>query len=97
MTTPEDGPPTRRAVRFFWSTLIAASVASVAGNIAHAVLAEPGHAAIAATAAVLPPAVLLGATRPLRGRASARALTPTPSSARPSQDQEDRRTTKTTS
>jgi uncharacterized protein DUF2637 len=52
----------RRAVRFFWTTLIAASGASVAGNIAHAVLAHPGHALIAATAAVVPPAVLLGAT-----------------------------------
>jgi Protein of unknown function (DUF2637) len=52
----------RRAVRFFWTTLIAASGASVAGNIAHAVLAHPGHAPIAATAAVVPPAVLLAAT-----------------------------------
>jgi hypothetical protein len=52
----------KRAVRFFWCTLIAASGASVAGNIAHAVLAHPGHARIAATAAVIPPAVLLGAT-----------------------------------
>jgi len=47
-------PETRRAVRFFWSTLIAATGASVAGNITHAVLAAPGHATIAATAAVVP-------------------------------------------
>jgi hypothetical protein len=52
----------RRAVRFFWCTLIAASGASVVGNIADAVLAHPGHAPIAATAAAVPPAVLLGAT-----------------------------------
>jgi hypothetical protein len=59
--SPDDGVR-RRATRFFWSMLMAASVASVAGNIAHAVLAEPGHAPIAATAAVVPPAVLLGST-----------------------------------
>jgi hypothetical protein len=60
--TPDNGAHTHRAARFFWSILMAASVASVAGNIAHAVLAEPGHALIAATAAVVPPAVLLGST-----------------------------------
>lgn len=60
-----DGTPethTRRAVRFFWSTLIAAAGASVAGNIAHEVLGTPRHATIAATVAVVPPAVLLGST-----------------------------------
>jgi Protein of unknown function (DUF2637) len=55
-------PDTRRATRFFWSTLIAATAASVAGNIAHAVLSAPGHAVISAAAAVVPPAVLLGST-----------------------------------
>jgi len=60
--TATDYAVRRRAVRFFWSTLIAATGASVAGNVAHAVLAEPGHALIAATAAVVPPAVLLGST-----------------------------------
>lgn len=52
----------KRAVRFFWCTLILATGASVAGNVAHAVLAHPGNAPIAAAAAVVPPAVLLGAT-----------------------------------
>ncbi|MCV7100893.1 MULTISPECIES: DUF2637 domain-containing protein [Mycobacterium] len=62
VTNPIADGARRRAVRFFWSTLIAAAGASVAGNIAHAVLAEPGHALIAAAAAVVPPAVLLGST-----------------------------------
>jgi Protein of unknown function (DUF2637) len=62
MTAPDNGAPTRRAVRFFWSTLIAATAASVAGNIAHAVLAAPGNAAIGAAAAFVPPVVLLGST-----------------------------------
>jgi hypothetical protein len=52
----------KRATRFFWCTLILATGASVAGNVAHAVLTHPEHAPIAATAAVIPPAVLLGAT-----------------------------------
>ena len=51
--TPDNGAHTRRAVRFFWCTLIAATGASVAGNIAHAVLVEPGHPPIAAAAAVV--------------------------------------------
>ncbi|WP_307857409.1 DUF2637 domain-containing protein [Mycobacterium sp. SM1] len=34
----------------------------MAGNVAHALLAVQGHAPIAATAAVVPPAVLLGST-----------------------------------
>lgn len=50
----------KRATRFFWCTLILASGASVCGNIAHAVLAHPGHAQIAA--AVVPPAVAVAAT-----------------------------------
>jgi hypothetical protein len=52
----------KRAVPYFWCTLILATGASMAGNVAHAVLAQPHHALIAATAAVVPPAVLLGAT-----------------------------------
>lgn len=52
----------KRATRFFWATLCAATGASVCGNVAHAVLAQPHHAAVTATAAVVPPAVLLGAT-----------------------------------
>lgn len=62
MTEEVVGGVRKRASRFFWGTLILAAGASVAGNIAHAVLAHPGHAPIAATAAVVPPAVLLGAT-----------------------------------
>src|SRR5258708_28311723 len=50
------------AVRFFWCTLVSATGASAAGNIAHAMLAEPHHAVIAAAAAVGPPADLLRAT-----------------------------------
>lgn len=54
---------TRRASRFFWSTLAAATAASVAGNITHAVLAaSAGSTAVAAAAAVVPPVVLLAAT-----------------------------------
>jgi hypothetical protein len=56
------GDVDRRAVRFFWCTLFAATGASVAGNIAHALLAAPGHVSIAAAASVVPPAVLLTST-----------------------------------
>lgn len=56
------GSVRKRAARFFWCTLIAASGASVAGNIAHAVLAHPDRAQIAALAAVVPPAVAVAAT-----------------------------------
>jgi Protein of unknown function (DUF2637) len=52
-----------KAVRFFWAWLIAATSVSVAGNVAHAVLTAPsGRLGLAAAAAVVPPAVLLGAT-----------------------------------
>ncbi|AIT13444.1 hypothetical protein SEA_ZENTIME222_31 [Mycobacterium phage ZenTime222] len=53
----------RNAAWFFWSTLGAASTASIAGNVAHA-LSNPAAASptIAAGMAVGPPAVLLGAT-----------------------------------
>ncbi len=54
---------TRGAVRFFWTWLLLATTVSVAGNVAHAVLtAPPGTVRLAAAAAVVPPAVLLGAT-----------------------------------
>lgn len=54
---------TRGAVRFFWTWLFLATSVSVAGNVAHAVLtAPPGTVRLAAAAAVVPPAVLLGAT-----------------------------------
>ena len=53
----------RKAARFFWAWLIAATSVSVAGNVAHAVLSAPsGRLQLAAAAAVVPPAVLLGAT-----------------------------------
>lgn len=51
------------AVRFFWIWLILATSVSVAGNVAHAVLTAPtGTLRLAAAAAVVPPAVLLGST-----------------------------------
>ena len=51
------------AIRFFWSWLILATTASVAGNVAHAWFnTVAANAAVAAVAAVVPPAVLLGAT-----------------------------------
>ena len=51
------------ATRFFWVWLIAATGVSVAGNVAHAVLTAPtGRVPLAAAAAVVPPAVLLGST-----------------------------------
>lgn len=54
---------TRAAVRFFWAWLLLATGVSVAGNVTHAVLAAPpGTVRLAAAAAVVPPAVLLGAT-----------------------------------
>jgi hypothetical protein len=54
---------TRTAVRFFWIWLILATSVSVAGNVAHAVLTAPsGTVRLAAAAAVVPPAVLLGST-----------------------------------
>ena len=52
---------TRGAVRFFWIWLIPATSVSVAGNVAHAVLTAPSATVrLAAAAAVVPPAVLLG-------------------------------------
>lgn len=52
----------RRGVRFFWAWLILATGASVAGNVAHALLAAAHSPTVAAAAAVVPPAVLLGST-----------------------------------
>jgi hypothetical protein len=52
-----------RAVRFFWTVLIAASAASIAGNAEHALLhATTAPAAVAATVATAPPLVLLAST-----------------------------------
>jgi Protein of unknown function (DUF2637) len=62
MSEEKVGGARKRATRFFWCTLILATGASVCGNVAHAVLAQPEHAPIAATAACVPPTVLLGAT-----------------------------------
>jgi Protein of unknown function (DUF2637) len=56
-------PTTVGAARFFWVWLILATGVSVAGNVAHAVLSAPmGRVGLAAAAAVVPPAVLLGST-----------------------------------
>jgi hypothetical protein len=50
-------------MRFFWIWLILATSVSVAGNVAHAVLTAPSATVrLAAAAAVVPPAVLLGST-----------------------------------
>src|ERR1700737_2090878 len=60
-TQPDDGA--RAATRFFWAWLFAATSMSVAGNVTHAIMNAPrGTAALAAAAAVVPPAVLLGST-----------------------------------
>jgi Protein of unknown function (DUF2637) len=56
-------PTAGGAVRFFWVWLMLATGVSVAGNVAHAVLTAPmGTVRLAAAAAVVPPAVLLGST-----------------------------------
>src|ERR1700756_1073088 len=53
----------RSVTRFFWGWLFAATSMSVAGNVTHAVMNAPrGTVALAAAAAVVPPAVLLGST-----------------------------------
>lgn len=66
-TRRSDGGPAvadeRRAVRFFWTALILATGASVAGNVTHAVLNAPASTVtVAAAAALVPPTVLLGST-----------------------------------
>ena len=51
------------AARFFWLWLFTATSMSVAGNVTHAIINAPrGAVALAAAAAVVPPAVLLGST-----------------------------------
>jgi Protein of unknown function (DUF2637) len=51
------------AARFFWVWLVTASSMSVAGNVTHAIMNAPrATVALAAAAAVVPPAVLLGST-----------------------------------
>jgi hypothetical protein len=50
-----------RAVRFFWGFLISATVVSLIGNIAHAVLQYIPHVVIQIGAAAVPPIALLGA------------------------------------
>lgn len=63
MTVEEASGDVRGAARFFWTWLFLATAVSVAGNVAHAVLtAPPGTVRLAGAAAVVPPAVLLGAT-----------------------------------
>jgi hypothetical protein len=55
-------PEVQHAKRFFWTWLIGATVASVAGNVVHALLGHAASPAVAAAAAIVPPLVLLGAT-----------------------------------
>jgi len=64
MTTPAPTVPfARRASRFLWTWLILAAAASVAGNVAHAILNAPKETAVlSAAASVVPPVVLLGST-----------------------------------
>jgi hypothetical protein len=51
------------SARFFWVWLVTASSTSVAGNVTHAIMTAPrAMVALAAAAAVVPPAVLLGST-----------------------------------
>src|SRR6478609_10823238 len=57
------GVSSKRAVRFFWTWLTIATSASITANVTHAILNAPnGSTALAAAAAVVPPAVLLGST-----------------------------------
>jgi hypothetical protein len=51
----------RRAVRFFWAFLIAATLVSLVGNIAHAVLPYIPHVVVQIGAAAVPPIALLAA------------------------------------
>jgi len=53
-----------RATRFFWSVLLLATAASVAGNVTHAILKVGGGSlmVVAAAVAMVPPIVLLAAT-----------------------------------
>nr|VTP02290.1 hypothetical protein BIN_B_04444 [Mycobacterium riyadhense] len=61
-----EAPTRRRAVRFFWVVLIAASGASIAGNAVHAAVnATEVPAWLAAAVATAPPLVLLASTEGL--------------------------------
>lgn len=51
----------RRAVRFFWSLLIGATLVSLTGNVTHAVLPYIPHVVIQIGAAAVPPIALLAA------------------------------------
>ncbi len=51
----------RRAVRFFWSLLIGATLVSLIGNITHAVLPYVPHVVVEIGAAAVPPVALLAA------------------------------------
>ncbi len=52
----------RRALRFFWAWLLGATLVSLAGNIAHALLTAPtGSRWLAGAVAAVPPTVLLAA------------------------------------
>jgi hypothetical protein len=50
-----------RAVRFFWTLLFGATIVSLLGNIAHALLPYMPHVVIQIGAAAVPPVVLLAA------------------------------------
>jgi hypothetical protein len=54
----------RRAVRFFWGLLIGATLASLTGNVTHAVLPHVPHVAIQIGAAAVPPIALLEISAP---------------------------------
>jgi hypothetical protein len=51
----------RRAVRFFWSLLIGATLISLVGNVAHAVLPYIPRIVVQTGAAAVPPIALLAA------------------------------------
>jgi hypothetical protein len=56
----------KQATNFFWRWLIGSSAASMIGNVAHAMFnTDTGNVAVAALAALVPPAVLLAATHGL--------------------------------
>lgn len=60
-------PDARKAQRFFWCWLIAATAASITGNVSHALLAtstgnSTANPIVAAALAVVPPVVQVGAT-----------------------------------
>lgn len=70
---PMPSHDTRRAKRFFWTVLSMATLASVSGNVAHALLnAAPGTATVSAAAAAVPPIILLAGIHGLGTLARAR-------------------------